>query len=711
MRVAVRQSAPGLHTSALPFVGRGEELAVLARLLRDPGTRLVTLTGVGGSGKTRLALEVAKQLAADFADGIVFVDLAPVSDPALLLTAIASALDLHEPGGQSIDRALIARLHDQRVLLILDNCEQLLPVRPELATILAACPDLTILATSRERLNLRAEQEILVQPLPLPDLRADLSLADLAANPAIALFLHRAAKSRLGFALTQENAVAIAAICHRLDGLPLAIELAAAHVKLLPPAALLARLETRLPLLIGGPRDAPARQRTLRDTVAWSHDLLTDDERRLFRRLGVFAGGWTLEAAEAIANRDDDLDVFSGMASLVDKSLVRQVDQMEDEPRFTMLETIREFALEQLRQFPQDEQSLRQAHATFFADLALAARMDISVGVPETIRHLAAEEDNFRVMLTHLLATGDAGTVLCVVGGTLVDYWAVAGGHWEEARTWLDRAFASSAPISPAAQVWGYNGLTVTSMHQSDLALCRMAATQCRDLARATGDPELAARGALSVSWVEQEEGHHEAAAQLAREAAAAARAAGDPGMQGWSLGMLGVTQLRAGDLQGATSSLEHALALFRELGGVWGESSALADLADVARTAGDLERAARLHADAVEVRRDAGDPSDAFVDLVGIAQLAQVKGRLEPAARLLGAADAYRRCYGFVGWGPASERRDQTRCALMRQLGEQRFAEAYEAGRLLTIEQAVAEALDLANELAAGSVTPLGNR
>jgi transcriptional regulator with XRE-family HTH domain len=300
----VQRSTATLGVVALPFVGRIEELRILTRLLRDAETRLVTLTGAGGSGKTRLAIQLGSQLAGDFADGVFFVDLAPVKDAALLLAAIASALDLQEVGRQPIARALTARLHDQRVLLILDNCEQLLPVGPELGTILAACPSLTILATSRERLNLRSEQEIFVPPLPLPDLAANLSLAELTANPAMSLFLHRAAKSQLDFSLTAENAPAIAAICQRLDGLPLAIELAAAQIKVMSPEALLARLDRRLPLLTRGSADAPARQRTLRDALAWSYDLLAPEDQALFRRLGVFVGGWTLEAAEYVGGDD-----------------------------------------------------------------------------------------------------------------------------------------------------------------------------------------------------------------------------------------------------------------------------------------------------------------------------------------------------------------------------------------------------------------------
>ena len=537
------QTAAQLPVPLTPLIGRHQERAgAHLASCRTMWSGCVTLTGPGGVGKTRLALAVASGAAR----GVPGRRL--VRRPGAAARPRAGRLH-HRPhprpargGGQSVQEALSAFLAGKRLLLVLDNYEHLLEAAPVVSDLLQAGPGIVVLVTSREPLRLRGEREFAVAPLALPDPHRHPSRTDLAQNPAVALFVQRAQAARADFVLTDENAAEVAAICARLDGLPLAIELAAARIKMLPPAALLARLETRLPLLTGGPRDAPARQRTLRDTVAWSHDLLTEEERILFRRLGVFAGGWTLEAAEAVANGDGRLDVFGGMTSLVDKSLVRQIDQVEGEPRFTMLETIREFALEQLRQQPAEEAAIRRAHAAFFADLALAARADINVGVPETIRRIGAEEDNLRAMLAQLLETGDAETALCVVGGSLIDYWTVAGGQFAEARAWLERAFGSGTAISPTARAWGLNGLTVIALFQGDFVAARTAATECRALAHAMGDPVLAVRGPLALSLVEEAEGHSDEAAPLAMEAVAAARTAGDPGTLGWSLVVLAVS-------------------------------------------------------------------------------------------------------------------------------------------------------------------------
>jgi tetratricopeptide (TPR) repeat protein len=490
-----------------------------------------------------------------------------------------------------------------------------------------------------------------------------------------------------------------AAICQRLDGLPLAIELAAARIKLLPPVALLARLDRGLPLLTGGARDVPERQRTLRNTIAWSHDLLRADERALFRRLGIFAGGWTLEAAEAVANPDETLDVLEGMASLVDKSLVR-LDESGSAPRYTMLETIREFALENLRQHAEEEAAIRNAHAAFFADLTLAARAAIWAGVPEAIRRVGAEEDNLRTMLAHLLETGDAETALHVAG-VLRGYWTVAGGQFTEARAWLDRALRAGSGASAAARAGAFYDLSQISLFQGDFVTARTAATECRVLAQASGDPVLARLGPFSLSTVAEAAGQLDEAARFALEAVAAARVVDDPVFLGWSLMILGSARWQIGDLPGATAALEEALALFRGLGGVWGEASTLMNLASVARAEGSLARATRLHADALRLRREAGLLADAYDDLVRIAEITQIMGNLEPAARLLGAEDTYSTVFRSVGWGVTQLRREQTRQALVEQLGDARFAQAWEAGRALSTEAAFAEALALADALA----------
>src|SRR5260370_20838863 len=453
---AYPNNLPMQHT---PFIGREQELAAVAQLMHREEVRLVTLTGPGGTGKTRLGVQVAAELTDSFADGVFFVNLAPVNDTALVVPTIAEALGMREAGGQPLQERLQGELQQKQMVLLLDNFEQVVSAAVQVVDLLSAFPGLKVLVTSREALHVRAEHEFAVPPFPLPDLKHLPDLAALSHNAAVALFISRAQAVKPDFQVTNANVRALVEICARLDGLPLAIELAAARMKLFSPQALLTRLSQRLAVLTSGARDAPVRQQTLRNTIAWSYNLLDPAEQRLFKLLSVFVGGCILQAAEAVCAALGDGDaagqLLDGLASLTHKSVLHETDQEGAEPRLVMLETIREYGLEALAANG-ELWAVRQVHAAYFLSLAEQAEPEL-VGPQqvEWLGRLEREHDNLRAALGWALdpvpdeEVGQRREVALRLAGALHKFWFVHA-HLTEGRSFLERAMAAGAEAAPA---------------------------------------------------------------------------------------------------------------------------------------------------------------------------------------------------------------------------------------------------------------------
>jgi predicted ATPase/class 3 adenylate cyclase len=688
---------PAVLTS---FLGREAEVSEIVARLRFPTVRLLTLTGPGGVGKTRIALEVGKRVTGAFADGVVFVDLAPLTDPQLVLPAIASVLGVRDSGGQSLERAVQRFLQEREILLILDNFEHLLEAAPVVTRLLIETSGPKVVATSRTSLRVRGEQEFPIASMRIPAVTNTTTVTSIAATEAVTLFVERAKEVRPDFVLAPDNVQAVAEICRRLDGLPLALELAAARIKLLPPDALLVRLEKRLALLTGGARDLPARQQTLHNTIAWSYDLLSPEEQTLFRRLSLFVGGWTLDTAEAVVNKDGTLDLLEGLTSLANKSLVRQVESAADESRFSMLETVREFAQDRLAEMLNEQTAMRDVHAAFFADLTIGAERQLASGIQDAIALVAAEQDNLRAALSWLLATGNAETT-CRMAASLSEYWTFTGWQFAEGRAWLERALAGSSETSKGARAAALYGLASIVQQQGDYGVARAAAEESIALSQDGSDLLGMVKATYLISLAERNEGVPDAALARAEEGVRLARLAGDRLWLAWSLERLGSEMRDRGDLAGARMHLEEALETFRELGGQWGWATTADGLAGVAMAQRAIGRAAQLYAESLRVRSASGAVAGMVDVLAAVAAVGEATGQLEPAVRLLGACIGFEKQLGMVPFVLIREATNQTRDALRKCLGEVRFMAAWNAGGTLTMEQAITEALAVAEAAA----------
>ena len=739
------------HPKDLPlqltsFVGREREMAEVRRLLAL--TRLLTLTGAGGCGKTRLALHVAETTSSDYADGVYFVSLAPITDPGLVVSTIAQALGVREQGNRPLLDGLQDLLREKQLLLLLDNFEQLISAAPVVAGLLVAAPHLKVLVTSRASLHLSGEREFVVPPLSLPDLRNLLPPDRLLHFAAVHLFIERAQAVQSDFTITEENAAAIAAICHQVDGLPLAIELAAGRSKLFPPQALLSRLTNRLKLLVGGARDLPSRQQTLRGTIAWSYDLLDETEKRLFRRLAVFVGGCTLEAAEAVCNihRDLGVDVLDTVESLVDKSLLRQETQTDGEPRLLILETIREYALERLADSGEAD-AMRRKHATFFLALAEEAypRM-FSAELSTWYRRLEIEHNNLRAALQWTLEHQEAEMGLRLAGA-LSRFWRTHN-HVREGRNWFKQVLAQSgaqAHTAARARALRGAGLLVTVhgdfpeayqlLEESVLIGREVGAAGRRDLAHALallghvtilqGNPnvarELAGEGlrlfqevgevwgtAFSLYYLGRatlELGDPVAAQALLEESVKLFRILGDRQISVLPLDALGLIALQQGDGAGARTYFEEVLSIARETEYDEHIADALAHLGTVALRRSDSSQAASLYQQSLVRYRELGDKAGIVEDLAGVAEVASLVGQPERAVRLFGAVEALREASGIRLSPLRRADYDRTVEGIRAYLGDAAFAEAWAQGRAMPLEQAIAQALEMKDELLADTV------
>ncbi|MGA8310447.1 MAG: protein kinase [Terriglobales bacterium] len=680
-----------LPTQRTGFVGRENEVAAAKELLLRQDVRVVTVTGPGGIGKTRLAVQVASGLVEHFPGGIHFIPLSSISDPGLISSAIVQAMGIREAKGQSPLQLLNQHFQDSLgapILLLLDNFEHLIQAAPMVARLLAIGPNLKILVTSRAALHVYGEHEFPVPPLALPDALAMPPIEVLAQYPAVALFVARAVAVKPDFELNQENATAVAEICARLDGLPLAIELAAARVKVLSPSSMRTRLTSRLQLLTGGARDMPERQQTLRAAIDWSYDLLSEAEQRLFRRLSVFVGGCTLEGAEAVCDTksDLDLDLLDGMASMVDKSLVQRVEQAKGEMRFVMLETIREYALEKL-EASGEEASTKRVHAAYCLVLAeeQAAEQSGTEGA-EWLERFTLEHDNFRASLEWLTATGDADWGLRL-GTALFRFWEMRE-YLAEGRDRLGKLLklpGAAAPTKARARALfaagvlaieqgdyassdalvresleiarqlgdkqgaavSLNALAVNARDQGDVAVARSLFEESLALWRESGDQKAVARSLSNLANVVKLQGDYAGARALYAECLSIFRGLQDHAGVAWSLNYQGDVARDQGESEAARALYEQGLAIFRELGDRWGIAGTLADLGSLAREQGNYPAARSRYQESIRIFQELDHKRGIARLLECFAGSAAAQLEAERSLRLAGAAAALRQNIG----------------------------------------------------------------